>query len=255
MQQGNVYINIGATGTNYTDSEINGASGTYGASGTNYGMYGASGTNYNYGMSGASGTNYNYGMSGASGTNYNYGMSGASGTNYNELYINNIENFGPYGTNSNVNVHVGPSGTYSNVNINVGASGTFINSNNNQLLTGNYHSQQYSYDFINGLSKQNAYDKVGINDDDFNFQAGMLFETKRRYHLSYKNFKFDVVIDINQLEDENLICNTEFKKMLQYINSIMDIVDDDRIKKYCNLIIYKDYFINKNLKRSIHITI
>ena len=198
MQQGNVYINIGATGTNYTGSEIYGASGTYGLSDTNYGMSGASGTN--------------------------------------ELYINNIQN-------------VGPSGTFMNSNVPVGASGTIMNSNNNQMFTGNYHSQQYSYNYIN------IYSKVGINDDDFNFQAGMLQDTKRHYHLAYKNFKFDVVVDINQLEDENLICNGEFKKMLQYINSIIDIVDDDRIKKYCNIIINKDYFINKNLKRSIHITI
>ena len=210
MQQGNVYINIGATGINYTGSEIYGASGTYGLSETNYGMSGASGTN--------------------------------------ELYINNIQNVGPSGTFMNLNVPVGPSGTYSNVNINFGASGTFMNTNNNnEMFTGN--SQQYTYNYIN------IYSKVGINDDDFNFQAGMLYDTKRKYHLSYKNFKFDVVIDINQLEDENLICNGEFKKMLQYINSIMDIVDDDRIKKYCNIIINKDYFINKNLKRSIHITI
>jgi len=216
MQQGNVYINIGTNGTNYTGFEI----------------YGASGTN------------------GLSGTNYTNGMSGASGTNYNELYVNNL---GPSGTYSNVNVSVGPSGTYTNLNINAGASGTFMNSNNNEMLIDN--SQEYYYNFINGLSYKNAYDKIGINDDDFNFQAAMLYGTKRKYHLSYKNFKFDIVIDINELEDENLICNGEFKKMLQYINSIMDIVDDLKIIRYLKKIIEIDYFINKKMVRSINITI
>jgi len=218
MQQGNVYINIGATGTNYTGIEIYGASGTYGLSETNY-------------------------------TNE---MSGVSGTNYNELYVNNL---GPSGTYSNVNVYVGPSGTYSNVNINVGASGTFINSNNNQMLTSDYHSQQYSYNFINGLSKQNVYDKVGINDDDFNFQAGMLYNTKRKYQLLYKNVEFNIIIDINELEDENLICNGEFKKMLKFINLIMDTTDNPKIISYLKKIIEIDYFINKKMVRSINITI
>jgi hypothetical protein len=200
----------------------------------------------NIGTIGSTEINYiNYGMSGASGTYYNtYGMSGGSGTTN-----------GPSGTYSNVNVYVGPSGTYSNVNINVGASGTFMNLNNNQMLTGNYHSQQYSYDFINGLSKQNVYDKVGINDDDFNFQAGMLYNTKRKYQLLYKNVEFNIIIDINELEDENLICNGEFKKMLKFINLIMDTTDDTRIMRYLKRIIDKDYFINKKMVRSINITI
>jgi len=193
----------------------------------------------NIGPYGTQSNNYiNNGQSGASGTNY--GLSGASGTNY-IPYTNNF----------------GPSGTQSNVNVNIGASGTnFIN--NNQLYTVDSENIENTVfnNLISGISLHNIYNKVGINDHDFNFQSAMLYDTKRKYELSYKGITFfDFIVDINELDNNNLICNSEFKKMLKYINIIFDNTDDARIIRYLNRIINIDYFINKKIVRSIHITI
>jgi len=176
----------------------------------------------------------NFGLSGASGTNF--GLSVASGTNFIQ-YTNNF----------------GPSGTQSNVNVNIGASGTNF-TNNNQLSNVEYQNTVYN-NIISGVSLHNIYNKVGINDDDFNFQSGMLYDTKRKYELSYNGIFFDFIVDINELDNNNLICNSEFKKMLKYINLIINNTDDDRILRYLNRIINIDYFINKKIVRSIHITI
>jgi len=206
MQQGNVSINTGPSGTNLNDY--------------NYGLSGASGTFYNQYNYGASGTNY-----GASGTNY--GLSGASGTNY----VPYINNFGPSGTNSNINVITGSSGTFMN--------------NNSQ--------ESYHYNIINELAEKNI--RIGIKDDDFNFQAENYNYLKRRYIFSYKCIEFDFIININELNDDNLICNGEFKKMLKYINIIICSSEDARIVTYLNRIIDNDFFIKKKIVKSIHITI
>lgn len=177
----------------------------------------------------------NYGQSGASGTNF--GLSGASGTNF----IPFTDNFGP-------------SGTQSNVNVNIGSSGTNF-TNNNQLYNEDSINIEYN-NLISGVSLHNIYNKVGITDEDFNFHSSMLYDTKRKYELSYKGITFfDFIVDINELDNDNLICNGQFKKMLRYMNLIMDTTDDTRIIKYIKRIIDIDYFINKRIVRSIHITI
>ena len=212
MQQGNVSINTGPFGTNSNDYNQ-----------YNYGLSGASGTFYNQYNYGASGTNF--GLSGASGTNF--GASGASGTNY-VPYINNF----------------GPSGTHSNINVITGSSGTFMNDNS---------QESYHYNIINELAEKNI--RIGIKDDDFNFQAENYNYLKRRYIFSYKGIEFDFIININELNDDNLICNGEFKKMLKYINIIICSSEDARIVTYLNRIIDNDFFIKKKIVKSIHITI
>jgi len=181
--------------------------------------------------------NINIGPYGTQSNNYiNNGLSGASGTNFIQ-YTNNF----------------GPSGTQSNVNVNIGASGINF-TNNNQLSNVEYQNTVYN-NIISGVSLHNIYNKVGINDHDFNFQSAMLYDTKRKYELSYNGIYFNFIVDINELDDKNLICNSEFKKMLKYINIIINNTDDDRILRYLNRIINIDYFINKKIVRSIHITI
>jgi len=209
MEQDNVYVNTGTIGIN----------------GINYGMSGASGTNY-------SNVNVNFVASGTNYLNTNYG---ASGTNY-------------------LNTNLGPSGTQSNINVNIGSSGTnFIN--NNQLYNEDSINIEYN-NLISGISLHNIYNKVGITDEDFIFHSSMLYDTKRKYELSYKGINFfDFIVDINELDDDNLICNGQFKKMLKYINLIIDTTDDTRIIRYLKRIIDIDYFINKKIVRSIHITI
>ena len=182
----------------------------------------------------------NIGPYGTQSNNYiNYGLSGASGTNY-IPYTNNF----------------GPSGTQSNVNVNIGSSGTNF-TNNNQLYTVDSENIENTVfnNLISGISLHNIYNKVGITDEDFNFQSSMLYDTKRKYELSYKGIRFDFIVDINELDDNNLICNGEFKRMLKYINLIIHNTGDSRIIRYLNRIINIDYFINKKIVRSIHITI
>jgi len=263
------YINYGATGTFY--SVPHGASGTnnpnsYGASGTHssnyinsYGpvainaiQYGASGASGASGTSGTHSSNINYGLSG---TSFYNGLSGASGTNNPN---------GPNGdTGSTTNWPTGLSGPndsnsiYNTTNIwnnfaNIYHSYPTINhytaslmdevTIDNYTLFPPYNKNNINYNCI--------HDRLSIKTDKFIFESHPVKEG-RKYLLLHENESFNTIINLNTLND----VNTKFNDMLNYINQIMDTENDISIVNYCKIIINKDYFISKKIKRKIFITI
>jgi len=260
------YINYGATGTFY--SVPHGASGTnnpnlYVASGThssNYiNSYGPVAVNaIQYGASGASGasgthsSNINYGLSG---TGFYNGLSGASGTN---------NPIGPSGnTDSTTNWPTGLSGpndsnsiynttsiwnNFSNIYHSYPTINHYTASLMDEVTIGNYilfppHDK-------NNINYNCIHDRLSIKTDKFIFESHPVKEG-RKYLLLHENKMFNTIINLNTLND----VNTKFNDMLNYINQIMDTENDISIVNYCKIIINKDYFISKKIKRKIFITI
>jgi len=287
------YISYGATGTFYsipgTGTHSSHYINSYGPvpvtpsslgvpeaiNATYHGTSGLSGTSFYNGLSGASGTNssnylnsmgespeampplgpiandmyesfYN-GPSGASGTNFYNGLSGASGT-HSSNYINGD-------TGSTINWPTGLNSIHNINNLwnnfsNIYHANPIIATLNiaDENIVGNYILfPPYSKNIINYNC---IHDRLSIKTDKFVFESYPIKEG-RKYLLMHEKKIFNTVTNLNKLDEENSI----FVNMLNYINKIMETENDISIVNYCNVIINKDYFISKKIKRKIFITI